>query len=46
MFFDLYKDQLLSPRDLKIFDKNKAYRIGIKVSIFRVVQPLVLLWKT
>jgi hypothetical protein len=37
MFFDLYKDQLLSPRDLKVFDENKAYRIGIKVGIFQAV---------
>jgi hypothetical protein len=34
MFFNLYKDQLLSPRDLKVFDKNKAYKVGIKVGIF------------
>jgi hypothetical protein len=37
MFFDLYKDQLLSPGDLKVFDENKAYRVGIKVGMFRAV---------
>jgi hypothetical protein len=45
-FFDLCEDQLLSPGDLKVFDENKARGVGIKVGMFRAVQPLVSPWKT